>query len=282
MPTAYLATRSGTTEFVRQSFTSTYSQQTGWTNVFVNVGPADGLVAFLTTVSPAVTKIEISEEGAMRIVTTTIGGGDEYNPDGTITVPADPISRVWTLAANSVQKPLVEADFLLKYYGTATLLSRAISRVKSQIAKYRAAVAAVAAEGLPGGASVLPENYRNELVNTVMEQPLFDRLVVDDDIFETSQFVLQVVEEVSQSSVLTASYANVNRLFTTAALKVAEPTLDSATLIAIDEIDSVPNPMYWKKQGPTVTSTLGGKVEMTRSYYGYQAYDSWRYGALIV
>ena len=246
----------------------------------------DGLSALLAGIATGYTKIEIDEEGPSRNVTLTYGGGESYDPEGTATTPADPISRVFTMQGNAVQKPITEADFLQIAYRdptdpfnstlTAKRLANAVSVVKDAIVLYRKA-----AEDAADVGTVTPETYRDMLVDDGYQRQLFDRLVIDDDMYETSQFVLQVVEEVSTGTAVRAQYDYVDRLMSTSALKVIEATLDAATVIAIDTLESSQGPIYWKYQAPTVTSTLGGKVEVTRSYWAYKAYDAWRYGNLI-
>lgn len=285
MATPY-ASRDGTTGFTLQSVNSVFSTQSGWTNTYLYSGPVDGLSAFLASIATGYTKIEIDEEGPSRNVTLTYGGGESYDPEGTATTPADPISRTFTMQGNAVQKPITEADFLVNAYKdpsdplnstlTAKRLANAVSVVKDAIVRYRKAVDDAADVG-----TVTPETYRNMLVDDGYQRQLFDRLVIDDDMYETSQFVLQVVEEVSTGTAVRAQYDYVDRLMSTSALKVIEATLDAATVIAIDTLESSQGPIYWKYQAPTVTSTLGGKVEVTRSYWAYKAYDAWRYGNLI-
>lgn len=285
MATPY-ASRDGTTGFTLQSVNSVFSTQSGWTNTYLYSGPVDGLAAFLASIATGYTKIEIDEEGPSRNVTLTYGGGESYDPEGTATTPADPISRVFTMQGNAVQKPITEADFLQIAYRdptdpfnstlTAKRLANAVSVVKDAIVLYRKA-----AEDAADVGTVTPETYRDMLVDDGYQRQLFDRLVIDDDMYETSQFVLQVVEEVSTGTAVRAQYDYVDRLMSTSALKVIEATLDAATVIAIDTLESSQGPIYWKYQAPTVTSTLGGKVEVTRSYWAYKAYDAWRYGNLI-
>lgn len=285
MPTPY-ASRDGTTGFILQSVNSVFSTQSGWTHTYVYSGPVDGLAAFLAAIAAGYSKIEIDEEGPQRSVTLTYGGGDSYDPEGTSTTPADPISRVFTMQGNAVQKPITEADFLQIAYRdpsdpfnstlTAKRLAAAVSVVKDAIVMYRKA-----AEDAADVGTVLPETYRDMLFDDGYQRELFDRLIIDDDMFETSQFVLQVVEEVSTGTAVRAQYDYVDRLLSTSALKTVETFLDAATVIAIDALESTQGPIYWKYQAPTVTSTLGGKVEVTRSYWAYKAFDAWRYGALI-
>lgn len=285
MATPY-ASRDGTTGFTLQSVNSVFSTQSGWTNTYLYSGPVDGLSAFLASIATGYTKIEIDEEGPSRNVTLTYGGGDSYDPEGTATTPADPISRVFTMQGNAVQKPITEADFLVNAYKdpsdplnstlTAKRLANAVSVVKDAIVRYRKAVDDAADVG-----TVTPETYRNMLVDDGYQRQLFDRLVIDDDMYETSQFVLQVVEEVSTGTAVRAQYDYVDRILTTEFLKDTEPSLDAATIIAIDTLESNQGPIYWKYQAPTVTSTLNGKVEVTRSYWAYKAFDSWRYGAAL-
>ena len=285
MATPY-ASRDGTTGFTLQSVNSVFSTQSGWTNTYLYSGPVDGLSAFLASIATGYTKIEIDEEGPSRNVTLTYGGGESYDPEGTVTTPADPISRTFTMQGNAVQKPITEADFLVNAYKdpsdplnstlTAKRLANAVSVVKDAIVRYRKAVDDASDVG-----TVTPETYRDMLVDDGYQRQLFDRLVIDDDMYETSQFVLQVVEEVSTGTAVRAQYDYVDRLMSTSALKVIEATLDAATVIAIDTLESSQGPIYWKYQAPTVTSTLGGKVEVTRSYWAYKAYDAWRYGNLI-
>ena len=285
MATPY-ASRDGTTGFTLQSVNSVFSTQSGWTNTYLYSGPVDGLSAFLASIATGYTKIEIAEEGPSRNVTLTYGGGESYDPEGTVTTPADPISRVFTMQGNSVQKPITEADFLQIAYRdpsdpfnstlTATRLANAVAVVKDAIVMYRKA-----AEDAADVGTVTPETYRDMLFDDGYQRQLFDRLVIDDDMFETSQYVLSVVEEVSTGTAVRAQYNYVDRLMTTGFLKATEPFLDAATIIAIDALESTQGPIYWKYQAPTVTSTLGGKVEVTRSYWAYKAFDSWRYGAAL-
>lgn len=283
MPTAYLASRSGNTDFVLSSVESTYSETTGWTNVYAYRGPVDGLNAALGALVSGYSKLTIVEDGAMRELTVVYGGGSSYDPDGTATTPADPISRVWTLQGNTLQKPLVEADFLRLAYVdpanpelTTRRLSAAVSVVKDAIALYKKA----ASEETTAGTAD-PATYRDMLVDDGYQRELFDRLVIDDDVFEMSQFVLQCVEEVTSATSIVNGYDFIDRLLTTATLKAVEPTLDAATLVGVDRIESDYGPVYWKKQAPTLNSTFGGKVELSRSYWGYRSFDSWRYGAAL-
>lgn len=285
MATPY-ASRDGTTGFTLQSVNSVFSTQSGWTNVYLYSGPVDGLATFLASIATGYTKIEIAEEGPQRTVTLTYGGGESYDPEGTVTTPADPISRTFTMQGNAVQKPITEADFLQIAYRdpsdpfnsalTAKRLANAVSVVKDAIVMYRKA-----AEDAADIGTVTPETYRDMLFDDGYQRQLFDRLIIDDDMFETSQFVLTVVEEVSTGTAVRAQYDYVDRLMTTAFLKGIEDFLDAATIIAIDTLESSQGPIYWKYQAPTVTSTLGGKVEVTRSYWAYKAFDSWRYGAAL-
>ena len=285
MATPY-ASRDGTTGFTLQSVNSVFSTQSGWTNTYLYTGPVDGLSAFLSSIATGYTKIEIAEDGPSRNVTLTYGGGESYDPEGTVTTPADPISRVFTMQGNSVQKPITEADFLQIAYRdpsdpfnstlNATRLANAVAVVKAAIVMYRKA-----AENAADVGTVIPETYRDMLFDDGYQRQLFDRLVIDDDMYETSQFVLSVVEEVTTGTAVRAQYDYVDRLMSTEFMKLTEPTLDSATIIAIDALEASQGPMYWKYQAPTVTSTLGGKVEVTRAYWAYKAYDSWRYGDLL-
>lgn len=285
MATPY-ASRDGTTGFTLQSVNSVFSTQSGWTHTYLYSGPVDGLSAFLASIATGYTKIEISEEGPSRDVTLTYGGGDSYDPETSSTTPADPISRTFTMQGNAVQKPITEADFLRNAYRdpnqllnsklTAKRLANAVSVVKDAIVLYRKAVDDAADVG-----TVTPETYRDMLVDDGYQRELFDRLVIDDDMYETSQFVLQVVEEVTTGTAVRAQYDYVDRLMTTAFLKSIETYLDAATIIAIDTLESSQGPIYWKYQAPTVTSTLGGKVEVNRSYWAYKAFDVWRYGKTL-
>jgi hypothetical protein len=278
MATPY-ASRDGTTGFNLQSVNSVFATQSGWTNVYVYVGPVDGLSAFLATIAQGYTKIEIAEEGPQRSVTLTYGGGESYDPEGTVTTPPDPISRVFTMQGNAVQKPFLESDqvralFTSAFTGTfsSQAFAEEVAKIQAQMRAYRKAV-----DDADDVTTVLLETYRNALDSDWSKQA-FDRLIIDDDMFETSQFVLTVVEEVSNGTAVRAQYDYVDRLMTTAFLKGVESFLDAATIIAIDTLESSQGPIFWKYQAPTVTSTLGGKVEVTRSYWAYKAYDAWRYG----
>jgi hypothetical protein len=281
MATPY-ATASGVAGFELSEIKSTFNTQTGWTNRYVYQGPSDALMAFLATIAIGYTSIDIEEQGPHRTVTLIYGGGLTYDPTGTVVTPADPISRVWTVAGNTLQKSLTEADFLRLAYRdpdnpnnydlTAQRLAAAVTIVKEAIAKYRKAVNESEDIG-----TVLPSTYRALLNDDGYQRQLFDRLVIDDEIFETSQFVIQCVEEVTTASSIRNSYSGVDLLFTTSQLKVMEPTIDAASLISVDSIENEYGPVYWKKQAPTLSSSFGGKVELSRSYWGYRAYDEWRY-----
>lgn len=277
MATPYAA-RDGTTGFTLQSVNSTFSAQSGWTNTYLYSGPVDGLAAFLASIATGYTKIDIAEEGPSRNVTLTYGGGESYDPD--VINPPDVLSRVWTVQANSVQGPIVESDFFREFYKDPvtlivdqTQMAEDVAYVKSLIKEYRKELETATD---PSPITVFRDGLEEDFL-----KELFDRLVIDDDVYETSQFVITCTETLHNASVLRGQYSFINEVMNTALLKQIENTLDAATIISIDSIESEHGPMYWKYHAPTIVSTLGGKVETSRTYYGYKSYDSWRYGALL-
>ena len=281
------ASRDGTTGFTLQSVNSVFSANSGWTNSYQYAGPVDGLAAFLASIATGYTKIDIAEEGPMRIVSITYAAGETYDPD-TITPSVDVISRVWTVQANQVQGPIIESDFFREFYKDSvtgevdqTQMAEDIAYVKSLIKEYRNELETAAD---PSPISVFRDGLEEPIINGSPNdflKQLFDRLVIDDEVYETSQLVIACTEELNRSSEIRGQYLYINRIMTTAFLKSIESTLDAASILAIDALEEEHGPMYWKYQAPTLTSTLGGKVEIQRSYLGYKSYDHWRYGALL-
>lgn len=257
-----------------------YNIGQGWTITRFYQGPADLEDAFIATI-PWATRISSRKDGLLVTITASYEsktGDPNENPN---TDKADPIFEGWTLTCNTLQRPLVE----LPKIGYRMLRGN-IAKVLGQVRAWQKKVDDTTdPTTIDLGTFTSGINLTNGFNpdETTDGRILFEELVMGRNEFEIVQPVLRHVLNVTSTSQVKASVTNVGRAYTWAKLKNVEPTLPGAIIIGIDELETMNGLVQWKwqKRGPTVDIQSDGKRQVTQEYWAWEAFDTWRYGAII-
>lgn len=257
-----------------------YSIGNGWTITRFYQGPLDQEETFIATI-PWATKISSRKEGLLVTITASYESqSGDPNEDPNVD-KSDPVFEGWTLTCNTLQRPLVEMPKI-----GYRMLRANIARVLSQVRAWQKKVddttdpTTIDLTTFVNGLNLVNGANANE---TTDGRILFEELVMGRNEFEIVQPVLRHVLNVTSTSQVKASVTNVGKAYTWAALKNSEPTLPSAIIIGIDELETMNGLVQWKwqKRGPTVDISSDGKRTITQEYYAWEAFDTWRYGSII-
>lgn len=288
-----------------------YRQDNGWQIGRVFRGPTTNEAAFLTTVHPSVQDVDISYEGPVSVVALWYASQTaDGDTDKSAITPKDPILTAWSVTANTHILPLLTHP---KYSAAEpsdkapyALGQSAVAVVLEVVNRYKRAVSSLDSDSSARTTtSVALEDYANVLITGDRElgvtysqfsyppdtddyrleriQFLFRELAVGNDDWEFVQPVLRKVQVLRSSSETKASFTGIQRAYSWERLKQLEPTLDTAVIIGVETLEDLNGEevWVWQKRPPTVEIASDGKRMLTQEYWGWQAFDTNRYGDII-
>lgn len=257
----------------------TYGQ--GWTITRFYTGPETLEQQFLDTLTWA-TRINSKKDSGLCYVTASYesqSGDPNVDPGSDV---AQTIFDGWTLTGNTLQMPLTALPKI-----GLRMLPENIARVYAQVRAWQKKV-----DDETDPTIIDLATFRNALVltnpnngnETFDGRILFEELVLGRNEVEVVQPVLRHVQVVTALSQVKASATNVGRAYTWGALLEAEPSLPTAIIIGVDSLEDMNALIDWKwqKRCPTVDVQTDGKRQITQEYWGWEAFDTWRYGSIIV
>lgn len=249
-----------------------------WVNNYIYHGPSDQTDSFIASVALP-NRIRVSEDGPVTQVTLTYPAtGSGANPGDS---QPDPLFVGWTCTGNHQQLPL---GSLPKIQAMPYLLT---AKVIALVRKYRNAVDdaddADGVQEVPDINSFIDQITDPNPTHQGNARIMFMELYHDRDEFDFVQPVLRKVMSLTAASQVKASFEKCGRAYTWTQLKALEPTLPTAIILGIEELETLntSNVFHWQKRAPTIEIENTGRRIVSQEYWGWEAFDQWRYGAII-
>jgi hypothetical protein len=274
----------GTNAYVEQPARKRWSSQSGWLLVRTWVGPKASLSTFLSGTLPSgYSDLDMNDGVATCTVSasysTTAGSGDPVN--------ADPITRVWTLQGNDVEKHIFEhpsfAGLIWRDPVWPTAIEARVRAYKGQLemvekGRQNQGVSLTANYTLSQSRpSELNPPYPNDATLQALAISLTKLMIRNIDTVPQSQYVLRKTETVTNATQLAVSHTYVTRFYTYNSLVATETTLPAAALLGLSGLQS----LYWLKKTPTVEYTQQGRFTLAQEYWGAVTFETLIYGAAL-
>lgn len=267
---------------------SEWTSTTGaWSRVVNFAGPLAKLNEFAETLKAyGAQTISCKKDGEVINIRATwpsasTPDGDPQDIDSTA---KDPVFTAWTLTGNTQQLPLAQmpnvgGDGVDENTGIGLAL---MGQVLAQVRKYK-----IAADS---DDSTVPDidTYALRITGldptaTAYARLFFAELVKGNDEWEFIQPVIRKVQIVTAASQVQANWANIGRAYTWEALKAAEPDLDGAVIIGVEQLEEINIEVdyVWQKRSPQLDVGHDGKRTITIEYWAWEAFSVWRYRPII-
>lgn len=278
-----------------------WTPEAGWQITKVWQGPRRNRDAFITGKglgSPA--SLSCRYDGDVCTISvrynTTTNAADQ---DITGLTQKDPYFVGWTLSGNSIQSEIAAsaygfgADQYVNDADDSTLGPQLHSQILGAIRSWKYDVdRANSAQTYPlreDGTEFDVYDYACRIVDDgnahrqARARYLFLKKLNNIDTYEFNQPVLRKVMTLRSTSEVKVGVEYIGRLFTWEALKVHEPTLDSAIIVGITTLDaaSTQYSYKWRKRMPTIEVSSDGKRIITQEYWAYELFEPLLYGPAI-
>jgi len=279
-----------------------WSSSRGWEDVYVAEGPSEGLDAWLAQQPPGVTSLDIQTDleridpatgnahGFARVTMTY--AAENQDPPGVQTGPPPNDGRiqppVWVVRLEEIEIGLLEAETTqILRARDPSWVARIISHCEAWLAGAKKAaengttlpdLPTVSDTDPPGDATSEELANADELIKLYTHNPETTKLIYAP--------VLEKVESLVYESTLSASYANIGKIYTWTSLlnEVASSegaTTNGCSLATAPLIDDATRSSlqtwYWLKTAPEVRPASGGTWQITQRWKGTRSFDPYLY-----